>query len=76
MDPLKVAICKGIIRLLETDWKDDPRAASAVVEYRRQLTELENQVGPVAPAPGPFDQVVGMKTLHISGQIGGNHGRG
>jgi hypothetical protein len=69
----RLALGRGIVEWLEK--QDDPRAVAALETYRAQVAELERlAAAETVPETGPRDQVVGMKTLSLFGQAGGNNG--
>ena len=78
----KLALGVMLIKDLQNNEQDDERTPGALKSMeaqteiiKRELKRRARQLGdeePVVeeekPAPGPFDQVVGLKTLRISGK--------
>ena len=59
-------MCLKFIELLEG--MTDPRKDAALVEYRRQLQSLNEQIDALKPPP----VVVGLKTATLSGKVQGD----
>lgn len=64
-----------ILNRLRGAWSDDPRAAKALKVYRAQLKTLDRalnrkrkQARLESGEPEPPAQVIGMKTLHMTGR--------
>jgi len=72
----RIGLGEWLIQSIAND--PDPRRDQAIAHLREQIETLRAELAALPPdrpqASGPVDQIIGLKTLSVKSEIGGQNG--
>jgi hypothetical protein len=68
----RIGLGEWLIRSIAND--PDPRRDQAIAHLREQIETLRAELAAPMPDGKPVDQVIGLQTLTLRSQIGGQNG--